>query len=463
MRMRFATTHSQDQEDTRKVNAKATARTVEVTADGEGLVSHAGAYLLTELADRLGLTEALSEAMEPTRERRSAHDPGALLRDLCVSIADGGDCISDLGVMRGQEALFGRVASESTAHRVVKSIDSRLLDAIRAARAAARTRAWQAGARPKTITLDIDATILAWHSEKERAAGTYKRSFGFHPLLCYLDETGEPLAGLLRPGNAGSNTASDHFALLQLALEQLPAEELDREILARADIGGATHAFTADCRSADIRFSVGHQVDERVREAILSLPESAWAEAIDAEGEPREGASVAELTDLLELSAWPEGTRLLCRRERPHPGAQFEIFDTHGYRHTAFLTDQVDEDIAALELHHRRRARVEDSIRAAKDTGMANLPFAAFAANEAWLELSLGAQDLLAHARLLCLEGELALAEPKRLRQRLLHVAGRIVRSGRRVTLRLPRSWPWAKALLAAFRALRALPAEAGP
>jgi hypothetical protein len=461
--MRFAKTHSQDQEDTRKVNAKATARTVEVTADGEGLVSHAGAYLLTELADRLGLTEALSEAMEPTRERRSAHDPGAVLRDLCVSIADGGDCITDLGVMRGQEALFGRVASESTAHRVVKSIDPRLLDAIRVARAAARARAWQAGARPKTITLDIDATILASHSEKERAAGTYKRSFGFHPLLCYLDETGEALAGVLRPGNAGSNTAADHFEVLQLALEQLPAEELDREILVRADIGGATHAFTADCHDADIRFSVGHQVDERIREAILSLPESAWQEAIEADGQLREGAWVAELTAEVELSGWPEGTRLICRRERPHPGAQFELFDAEGFRHTAFLTDQADAEIATLELCHRRRARVEDSIRAAKDTGMANLPFHDFAVNEAWLELSLAAQDLLAHSRLLCLDGELALAEPKRLRQRLLHVAGRIVRSGRRMTLRLPRSWPWAEALIAAFRRLRALPLRAGP
>jgi hypothetical protein len=445
------------------VSASATGRTVEVTADGEGLVSHAGAFLLSELADRIGLTAALSEAMAPTRERRSAHDPGRVLRDLAVSIADGGDCITDLGVMRGQEALFGSVASETTAHRVVKSIDDGLLDAIRVARAKARERAWAAGARPATITLDIDATILTAHSEKQDAAGTYKRSFGFHPLLCYLEETGEALAGLLRPGNAGSNTAADHFEVLELALEQLPAEDLEREILVRADIGGATHAFTADCRSADIRFSVGYEVDQRLREAILGLPESAWRPAIDAAGEPREGAWVAELTDALCLSAWPAGTRAVCRRERPHPGAQFEIFDQHGYRHTAFLTDQQGPDIAALELRHRRRARVEDSIRCAKDTGMRNLPFHHFAHNQAWLELSLAAHDLLAHSKALILDAELAAAEPKRLRQRLLHVAGRIVRSGRRTTLRLPRSWPWAQALRAAFTRLRALPLGAAP
>lgn len=444
------------------VNAKATVRTVEVMADGDGLVSHAGAYLVTELADRLGLTEALSRAMAPTRERRSAHDPGHVLRDLCVSIADGGDCITDLGVLRGQEVLFGPVASETTAHRVLKSIDAALLDEIRSARAAARSRAWDAGGRPDQITLDFDATLLTAHSEKEQAAGNYKGGFGFHPLCCYLDETGEALAALLRPGNAGANTASDHFEVLCLALDQLPEADLDREILARADIGGATHAFASDCRSAGIRFSVGYAVDERLREAIMELPESAWQAAIDADANIREGAWVAELTDHLDLAEWPEGTRLVCRRERPHPGAQFEIFDQNGYRHTAFLTDQ-HGDVAALELRHRRRARVEDEIRTGKDTGMRNLPFGAFAANEAWLELSLAAQDLLTWSKSLCLDGELTRAEPKRLRQRLLHVAGRIVRSGRRTTLRLPRAWPWAQALVAAFRRLRALPAPSPP
>jgi Transposase DDE domain group 1 len=252
------------------VSPTARLETVEVTADGEGLVSHAGAALLVELADRVGLTGALSGALAGTRERRSAHDPGRVLRDVAVMLADGGDCVTDLAAYRGQERLFGARASETTTHRVMKSIDARLVERVRAARAAARARVWDAGARPESITLNIDATLVAAHAEKELAAGNYKHGYGFHPICCYLDETGEALAAILRPGNAGSNTAEDHFSVLGLALEQLPAEDLQREILVRADIGGATHAFTADCRDANIRFSVGYELGETVRHASTS-------------------------------------------------------------------------------------------------------------------------------------------------------------------------------------------------
>jgi hypothetical protein len=423
------------------------------------LVSHAGAALLVELADRTGLSGALSDALASTRERRSAHDPGRVLRDVAVMLADGGDCVTDLDAYRGQERLFGARASETTTHRVLKSVDERLLAQVRAARAKARARVWNAGARPTTITLNIDATLVSAHSDKELAAGNYKHGYGFHPLGCWLDETGEALAAILRPGNAGSNTAEDHFTVLGLALAQLPAEDLDREILVRTDIGGQTHAFTADCREANIRFSVGYELNDTVRQVILDLPEAVWAQAINADGEDRDGAWVAELTENVDLSAWPEGSRLICRRERPHPGAQFQIFDEHGYRHTCFLTDQAGHDIAALELRHRGRARVEDSIRAGKDTGMRNLPHHAFEHNQTWLELSLIAQDLLCWTRLICLTDELASAEPKRLRQRLLHIAGKLVRHGRRIRLKLDHGWPWSGELAAAFTRLRAIPA----
>ncbi len=196
-----------------------------MTADGEGLVSHAGVALLVGLSDRVGLTAALSEALAGTRERRSAHDPGRVLRDVAVMLADGGDCVTDIEAYRGQERLFGARASETTTHRVLKAIDEALLGRVRAARAEARARVWDAGARPETITLNIDATLLTAHSEKELAAGNYKHGYGFHPLGCWLDETGEALAAILRPGNAGSNTAEDHFTVLGLALAQLPAED----------------------------------------------------------------------------------------------------------------------------------------------------------------------------------------------------------------------------------------------
>jgi hypothetical protein len=447
------------QEDTQLVKPEARLGTVEVTADGEGLVSHAGVALLVELSDRVGLSAALSRALAGTRERRSAHDPGRVLRDVAVMLADGGDCVTDMDAYRGQERLFGARSSETTTHRVLKSIDDALLGRVRAARAAARARVWDAGARPDTITLNIDATLLTAHSEKELAAGNYKHGYGFHPLNCYLDETGEALAAILRPGNAGSNTAADHFTVLGLALAQLPAEDLLREVLVRTDIGGQTHAFTADCREAGIRFSVGYELSETVRSAILQVPEAGWVQAIDAGGKDRDGAWVAELTDRIDLSAWPEGSRLICRSERPHPGAQFQIFDEHGYRYTCFLTDQDGNDIAHLELRHRGRARVEDSIRCGKDTGMRNLPHHAFEHNQTWLELSLIAQDLLCWIKLICLTGELATAEPKRLRQRLLHIAAKLVRHGRRTHLKLDRDWPWSNALATAFKRLRTIPA----
>lgn len=295
--------------------------------------------------------------------------------------------------------------------------------------------------------------------DKQLAAGTYKHGYGFHPICCYLDETGEALAAVLRPGNAGSNTAADHFEVLALALEQLPARDLDREILVRTDIGGATHAFCADCREAGIRFSVGYELNETVRTAIVALPGVAWVAAIEPDGGVRDDAWVAELTEHVELWGWPPDSRLIVRRERPHPGAQFTVFDDLGYRYTCLLTDQTDADIAALELGHRGRARVEDSIRQGKDCGMRNLPHHAFEHNQTWLELSLIAQDLLCWMRLICLHGALARAEPKRLRHRLLHVAARVVDHGRRTRLRLQADWPWASALVAAFTRLRAIPA----
>src|SRR3954451_11086193 len=234
--------------------------TVEVSADGAGLVSHAGSALLAQVADKLGLTRALSLRLGSLKQRRRGHDPGRVIRDLAVMLADGGECVSDLGAVRDQQALFGAVASDSTAFRVIDRIASEpgLLEALRAAHARARERFWNLHGAPERLTIDVDATLITAHSEKEHAAGTYQGGYGFHPLQAYADETREALGGLLRPGNAGANTAADHVAVLDRALEQTPADHIERiEILVRADSAGATHGVIDYCREATMRFSVG--------------------------------------------------------------------------------------------------------------------------------------------------------------------------------------------------------------
>jgi len=439
--------------------------TVEVTSDGAGLVSHAGSILLAQVADKVGLTSALSSRLAGVKQRRRGHDPGVVVRDLAVMLADGGECVSDLGAQRDQQPLFGPVASDSTAFRMVDRIASTpgMLDAVRVAHARARERFWELDGAPERLTLDVDATLITAHSEKEKAAGNYKGGYGFHPLQVYLDETREALGGVLRPGNAGSNTADDHVAVLDLALGQIPVGHVESlEILVRADSAGATHGLIDYCREASIRFSVGYELTEQVRSAILEIHEDAWVPALDQDGSARENGEVCEITEMVDLSAWPEGTRLIVRRERPHPGAQLSFTDQDGYRFQAILTDQTDPDIAVLECRHRQHAHVEDRIRDDKDTGLSKFPFKHFALNEVWLEIVALAHDLIVWTQALLLDGQLAKAEPKRLRYQLLHVAGRLAFSGRRAKLHLQNRWPWTAELLAAFQKLKTLAPTTG-
>ena len=444
-----------------------------VKADGKGQVAHAGGALLAGVADRVGLTQALSGAMAPTRQRRSAHDPGVVLRDLAVMLADGGDCLADLGALRDQLELFGNVASDATAFWVVDSIDEACLDRVRGAVAIARAQAWKLGARPQRAdnndwearseltVIDVDATLTTTYSNKEQATGNFKHGFGHHPLLCYLDETGEAPAGILRPGNAGSNTAADHEQLLDLALAQLDRQALAGEILVRGDGAGATHELTVYCREGGMRFSFGFDLTEPVREAITGMPETAWVKAIRADGSEREHSQVCETTDRVDLSSWPEGSRLIARRTKLRAGDQQSFADHDGYRLAVFLTDQPGDDIALLDLTHRGHARIEDRIRQGKDCGLRNLPFQSFAHNRVWLWLVMLAQDLIAWTAQLCLADTARAWELKRLRYRLLHQSGRIARHARRTILRLARDWPWSGQLADAFTTLQALPPPA--
>jgi len=438
---------------------------VEVTSDGEGLVSHAGSALLAGLAEKTGLTRALSRELGGVRRRRGRHDPGRVIADLAVMLADGGDCLVDLRAMRDQAPLFGQVASASTAFRLVDQIagDPVGLERLRAAHARARARAWKLLGAPSELTIDVDATLITSHSEKEGAAGNFKGGFGFHPLLAYADQTAEALAGELRAGNAGANTAADQIQVAEHALGQIPEEHIETiRLLLRVDSAGATHELLDWAREGRIRYSVGYDLTEAVRAAILKTPDIAWVAAIDQDGSERPNGQVTEITEHLDLTTWPEGSRVIVRRERAHPGAQLSFTDHDGHRFQAILTDQPGEEIAVLERRHRTRARVEDHIRNDKDTGLRNLPFRDFDHNQVWLQLVLIAHDLLAWTQRLLLTGELARCEPKRLRYRLLHVAARLAFHARTATLRLQATWPWAGELAAAFAKLKALPAPAG-
>jgi hypothetical protein len=357
-------------------------------------------------------------------------------------------------------------------------IDSVHLPGVRTARAHARARAWAAGAAPAPggwLHLDVDATITIDHSDnKQDAAATWKRTWGHHPLLVFLDRPeiagGEALAGLLRPGNAGSNTAADHVTVLRWALESLPAASRPnphdpggQQILVRCDSAGATHTFADACRTAGVGFSLGYAVDTRVRDAVEVLnTNDGWYPAIDSSGGLRDGAWVAEATALVEMSSWPAGTRLILRKERPHPGAQQRFTDSDGLRVTAFITDTptgvVPGQLGGLELRHRQHARVEDRIRQAKATGLRNLPCHRSDANAAWLEILLAATDLVAWTKLIALvdHPDLATCEIDTFRYRVLHVAARITHGARQIRLRIDATWRWATAISEGWQRLRA-------
>ncbi|MEU2427457.1 IS1380 family transposase [Streptomyces sp. NPDC007851] len=455
---------------------------VHVSADGSGVVGHAGARLLADLADATGLTAAYSAALRPLRPRGTGHDPGRVATELAVMLADGGETIADLAVLRDQGEVFGPVASTPTAWRLLADTDEAALASLRAVRATAREVAWmqaaetgegipaaRAGGRELPgLVLDLDATLVTCHSEKEQTAPTYKGDFGFHPLLCFLANTGEAVSGRLRPGNSGANTAADHVVVLDQALAQIPdAHRHGTDILVRGDSAGSAKAFLAhvrDVRKQGIRtfFSVGYAITEPVRRAIRSMPDRLWHPALDQDGALRDGAEVAELTGMVDMDGYPPGTRIIVRRERPHPGAQLSLFDRdEGLRHQVFLTDTPYSGGGSaqfLEVRHRGHATVEDHIRCGKTTGFGRFPSRDFGVNAVWLELSLAAVDLLAWTRVLLLDGELATAEPKKLRYRLLHVAARLTRGGRRLRLRISATWPWRNELVAAFHRLAALP-----
>ena len=467
-----------------------------VEVGGHGIVSHTGSVAVRALADRSGLTGRLSAATT-RRGFTPVHDRGRVLADTAVMIADGGRVLSDLAVLRDQGELFGPVASDPTLWRTLNAVDALTRDKIAIGRAKTRVHVWNLiaerhGSIPaakvadadlgKTVVIRLDASIVIAHSEKSMAAATFKRTWGHHPLTAWCDNTQECLAVKLRAGNAGSNTVRDHLEVLTAAINQIPAL-YRRDLLITCDGAGATkdllkHISTLNAvPGRRVHYSVGFDLDERARTAIRAVPETAWQQVLNTNGTPRDlqDAGVVELTSLLRqrpealggdaLPDWPSDLRLIVRRERPHPGAQLSLFEeVDGWRYQLLATNTPLRSrgrlgqIAFLEARHRVHARVEDRIRTGKATGLNHLPSKSFDINQAWL-LAVGmACDLLAWLRLLCLSGDLAAAEPKTLRYRLLHTSARLIRGQRLRKIRIPETWPWANDLQTCLNTALTLP-----
>jgi hypothetical protein len=443
---------------------------VRIEAGGESLISSCGAALLLRTAAVSGLAAGLSAGLARWRLARSVHDPGKSVLDLAVAIALGGDCLADVAVVRAQPELFGAVASDPTISRLMDTLGedaASVVAAIRSARAAARERVWGHRcpvAADAAVIIDIDATLVESHSDKQGASPHRKHGFGFHPLLAFVDHgaggTGEPLVGMLRPGRAAANSAADHIAVLDAAVAQLPGQ-LRSRVLVRGDSGAGVHEFVWHIHNLGLHYSVGVNARQPIVEALAALPKQAWRYALEPDGRPRDGVQIADLTGWIPASSrgwpWPPGTRIIARRERPHPGAQLHITDHEGWRITVFATNTAGR-LVDLDLRHRLRARAEDRIRGLKDTGLTNLPLQAFTKNQIWLELIQLAAELLTWTQLLAWYHHPARTwEPKRLRLRLLAVAARLITTGRRRMLRISRRWPWSDLITSGHHRLAAL------
>jgi hypothetical protein len=476
-------------------------------------VSHAGLALLRHLADKTGLAGGLSAAL--ATPRILVHDRGRVVADLACAIADGARVISDFRVMSDQGELFGLVASVPTAWRTLAEIaraGTRADRRIAAAVNAARRHAWaQVAARHGALPgvrlagrtlggvtcIRLDATVTVAHSDKQLAEGNFK-GYGHHPLLAYCDNTGgEPLAWMLRRGSAGSNAAAGHITLADAAITAVPPG-FRRRLMVTVDGAGASHGLVKHLDKLAARpgyqlvYSVGWALGERERAALRLVPEQAWQIAIDSRGQVRERraddacgstwcahrrcwaeeAHVTELTSLLregpagdQLKTWPSSMRVFARRERPHPGAQLTLFEARdGWRYSLWAANRAAATRAWLgqnayiDAAHRVQARVEDAIRTGKQAGLGHFPSFDFKVNAAWLTAAMIASILLAWLKLLALDGDLASAEPKTLRYRVLHAAARLVRGGRRRRLKIQATWPWAEAITAAWQRIDALP-----
>lgn len=462
------------------MNANSTRR-VQVEADGTQVVGHVGLHALGAFADRLGVPDVLSAAIGWRGNGVPVHPRGRVMTHAMLMLAGGGDSCADIDTLATQPRLFTDVASDSTLYRTfTESLTPVALDRARQAMGTVRSQVWGrvASATAGTVVLDIDASLVEIHSENKQGTGpTYKKGFGFHPVFCFADATGEALASMLRPGNATANDTTDLLRVLDDGVAQLPDEvraghhesddidEVQRPVVVRSDSAGASKLFMAGCRKRNIGFQV---VARRTRtisagiEAATTNP-ARWAPALNQDGtvpvhQPGDRiAQVCEITDLVTLpKGYPEGTRLIVRREPLHPGAQTTLFPDHDYRYWGHYTDQKGTP-AELDRAMRAHAHVEDHIQRLKDSGLLRFPFTDLDANQAWLQAVCWAADLVRWFQMLCLTGPLAKATPRRLRWQLWHTPARIITTGRRHTVRILDGWPTTGDLIAAHHHIAAL------
>ena len=463
------------------MNANST-RNVIVESGGTQVVGHVGLHALGMFADRLGVASALSRAVGWSGPGIPIHDRGKVLTQAMLMLAGGGESCTDIEMLASQERLFTDVCSDSTLYRTfTETLDSDTVARARGAMAQVRSDVWN---RTRAVTgggpviLDLDASLVEIHSEnKQGAAAHFKGGYGFHPLFCFADATGEALAGHLRAGNAAANDVTDLLRVLDDGVSQLPTDVraghrsgddlalVQRRVVVRSDSAGGTKAFVEGCRDRNIGFQVVTRRQTAVSAAIAIANEDPgrWEQALDPDGNQDDTvtssgltSSVCEVTDLVDLSSWPEGTRLVIRRQPLHPGARTSLLPDLEYRFWGHYTDQ-EGDAAELDRSMRAHAHVEDFIGRLKDAGLERFPFTGFQANQAWLQAVCWASDLVGWFQMLCLTGPLVRAKAKRLRWTFWHAPARIITTARRDIVRILDGWPTADEILAAYRNIAAL------
>ncbi len=453
------------------MNGTSTRRVV-VEPGGAGVVAHVGLHALGAFADRMGLGDALSRVIPWRGGGFPVHDRGKVLVQMALTLAGGGESCLDVEHLRIGNDLFGSVPSDTTVARTFHEIAPETRAAIAKATAGVRAEVWRrcaatTGVSP--VVLDIDASLVEIHSEnKEEAAPTFKGGFGFHPMFCFADQTGETLAALLRPGNAGANTVADHVTVLDAAIGQLPGEisaghhdgddsdEVGRPLVVRADSAGCTEGFLAACRARNVGFFVSARSNAQVTAAIFDAIgiEEVWLPSLTQDGEEKDESAVAELTSLIDDDKLPSGTRLVVRREPLHPGAQRSLFPSLDFRYWGFYTDQ-QGDPRDLDVTMRAHAHVEQHICRLKDSGLTRFPFTSFEANATWLTVVALSADLVRWFQLLCCDGTWKDARPKALRWAIFHAPGRLVHRARQRIVRIIDGWPTTTVLLEAYRRIK--------